>query len=613
MLGTATLGSATLGSPRTTWPTEAVWDWRGRYLLQSFVMPSVPVDVTCKVVYYDDLDGVSDNKKTDDSRQKLYTYDPGPQYTLTRELPVSYKVRLAGEDWSPILVDLYDEQNGHPVAMAYSLTWEFSEAGTYRMGAPTLTPDPGDRQEITAVAPYYRVAPSSAGISLKADESWRYAQGVVSAHHNGLCDRVLFVPDHAKACVIERCFDTLNVFIGAKTGVDQTSNYALADWPITNAGEAWTYTHSPAAEAAHMTDDAAATLKTLQCLDLVPQMSGTNFAAVAVRCFRMVCVNGLPYTFAGTKYVGGMAHGMLLKQAEPDDFPRARSGSGGGLYRRHLGSEDEGDFGSVELLAGCDEHSHWTSDAHSISDIDAARTMWEYALRRSGQFEIIGRFATREFALHEAWPSAMGRPALWIEPVSGIAHLAFVNSGSIYYCQSDPWSKAGGFRGWRYGGLTPTPGTPQTVAVFAGSYTDPSVVVMPTREVIVSARAEASPNAVTLKRSLDQGNSWTEIPVGTLTTDLTQAALWQRRGVLQLVGIVGANAVYRRSDDGGVNAADLDSAHVKTATIATADDEQPAVAVDPTGTPYAVVNVGGTLAVYVSEDGGNSWSEADTI
>ena len=98
MFGTATLGSTTLGSPRTTWPTEAVWDWRGRYLLQSFVMPSVPADVTCTVVYYDDLAGASDNHKTDSTRQTEYTYDPGPQYALTREVPVTYKVRLAGED-----------------------------------------------------------------------------------------------------------------------------------------------------------------------------------------------------------------------------------------------------------------------------------------------------------------------------------------------------------------------------------------------------------------------------------------------------------------------------------------------------------------------------------
>jgi len=239
--------------------------------------------------------------------------------------------------------------------------------------------------------------------------------------------------------------------------------------------------------------------------------------------------------------------------------------------------------------------------------------MWECALKRSGQFEVIGRFATREFALHEAWPGGAGRPALWIEPVSGVAHLAYVSGGEVRYCQSDPWTKAGGFRGWRYGGLTPTPGTVQTIAVFTGGYTDPSIVVMPTREVIVSARLEASPHTVTLRRSRDQGATWEDIAVGTFTANLTQLTLWQHRGVLQGVGIVGSNAVYRRSDDGGVNAADLDSSGTKTATIAAADDEQPALALDPTRVPYAVVNVGGTLVVYVSEDGGNTWTEADTI
>ncbi|MFA5637166.1 MAG: hypothetical protein WC977_14820, partial [Anaerovoracaceae bacterium] len=298
---------ALLGTGNPVEKPEAVWDWRGRYLLQSFQDLSLPCDLTCRIVYYDDLGGCSDNHKTDSTRQTEYGYDPGPAYTLERTITVTH---ADATDWSGVLIDLYDEQNGHPVARVESIEWEFPDAGTFTMTEPQLVLDPGDRQEIVAGTPGYREAPSSSGAVLKCDEHWQYAQGVVSAHVNGLADRVLFMPDHAKPCTVERCFDTLDVRIGATTGTDQTSCFSLGAWPITNSGEAWTWTHSSANEEAHMKDSDGAVLKTLAVSDIRPEyqlaaVGDVITPSVAVRCYSVTCVRGLHYAFAGTKYVGG--------------------------------------------------------------------------------------------------------------------------------------------------------------------------------------------------------------------------------------------------------------------------------------------------------------------
>ena len=383
---------------------EAVWDWRRFYLRQNFVLPAVPMDVVCTIQYYMDLLGASDNHKTDSTRQTLYAYAAGDLFTLERTIPVTYAETAAGQSWSAILADLYDEQHdGQPVAMAYNLKWTFPTAGVYRMQDPMLSPDVGDRQEVITTAPYYRIAPAAPGFYFKVDESWRYAQGVVSAHYHGLANMVLFLLDNAKACVIERCFDTLDVLIGAQTGVDMTTCFALSGWPITNSGEGFTWTHNAAAEAAHMMDVDNVTLKTLQVMDIAPSM-GAGGDAVAVRCFRLGCVNGLPYTFHGTKYVGGRGHGMAVTQAADtgagEPFPRKRSGMTSNLYRRHLGSEDDGDWALVSSGGfSVDEHSHWTSDAQPITDnADPGRAIYEYAIRQAGAYDSLGRFATREFA-----------------------------------------------------------------------------------------------------------------------------------------------------------------------------------------------------------------------
>jgi len=223
-------------------------------------------------------------------------------------------------------------------------------------------------------------------------------------------------------------------------------------------------------------------------------------------------------------------------------------------------------------------------------------------------------FVTREYADLSAWfPSGyVGRPAVCIEPVTGICHLAYVSGEDVRYTQSDPWI-ATGFRGWRYGNLAPIKGTPQTIAVFEGGYTDPSVVVMPGRTVIVSARSTTAPYPVTLKRSLNQGRTWEDVPVGTFVADLTQLSLTQHRGVLHGAGIVGSNAVYRYSDDGGTTAKSLDRTATVTAIICAAEDEQPDIVRDPTGILYVPCKTSTGIVIMTSSDGGNTWADTDSV
>jgi hypothetical protein len=417
---------ALLGTGNPEEEEEAVWDWRGRYLTQSFKDLSLPCDLTCRIVYYDDLDGCSDNHKTDSTRQTEYSYSAGDAYTLERTITVTY---ADGSDWSPVLIDLYDEQNGHPLARVESIEWEFPDAGTYTMTEPQLVLDPGDRQEVASGTPGYREAPTNNGAEVKIDESWRYAQGVVSAHVNGYCDAVMCAPDRAKATLIERCMDTLNVLIGAKTGQDMTTCYSLGAWPVANAGEAWDWIHSSGNEAMHMKDSDDAVLKTLAVSDICPvvaegEQSGKIMLDVAVRCYSVTCVRGLHYAFAGTKYVGGRGHGMVVRNGR-QDYPRARGGKGGGLYRRHLGSSDP--WQDVEAALTGDEHGHWGSDAWEIADTDAARTLWEYA---AGGV-LMGRFATREFALAQIFELLRKQPDL-AEDKFGRPVVVYVHDGDVW-------------------------------------------------------------------------------------------------------------------------------------------------------------------------------------
>jgi len=117
---------------------------------------------------------------------------------------------------------------------------------------------------------------------------------------------------------------------------------------------------------------------------------------------------------------------MMVKKDPPNDYPRARNATGGSLQRRHLGSSDP--WQTVETDLASDEHGHWGSAAWEIADTDAARTLWEYAVRGTS----MGRFATREFALLEIYPFAIGgkRCGVYTDP-DGVAWYVWIQSGTI--------------------------------------------------------------------------------------------------------------------------------------------------------------------------------------
>ena len=420
------------GTPAET--AEAVYDWRGFYLGFTFKPPSVPTTAKCTVTYYMDLLGCGDNHKTDDDRQDEYTYDPGELFTLIREFNLEWAYPDGDwKDWVPVLVDLYDENNdGQPVAMAASLRWDFATAGEYEFTEPVLLSDRDDRQEGTSVTPFYRQAGAGAGIpAFKVDESWRYSQGVVSMVVDGYSEMALFMPDNSKSCVVERCFDTLDVLIGAKTGEDLTTCYPLSGWPITNSGERVTYTHSQAAEDAAMVDAYASRLKVLNVYDVSPEMNSSGVFNVAVRVHKITCERGIPYSFFGTYYAGGRGHGIVVKDSDDTDFPRARGAGAGSLYRRHLGSEEETDYALAQANISSNGDGYWVSTSHDVCDrTDLDRSLYEYAMLFNGGYHSMGRYATREFAHLQTIATVSGARCLHVDRFGNIFSF-YVDAGGV--------------------------------------------------------------------------------------------------------------------------------------------------------------------------------------
>lgn len=377
---------------------EARYDWRGYYLKIPLKVPQTPLTATVEIKYYDDLSGPIDNHLTGKVRQEEYEYSPGSLHTLTREIEIIDPV--AG-GWADILVDTFNEQAPAAVcALVQSIEITLPE-GEYRLKEPELpATDPGDKQEYARRdrKTTKRPAPESDGYRLKIDEHYQYRQGVVSATVNGFHDRALYLPDNQKPCTIEKCFDTLNVLTGEHSGLDLTHCYDLASWPVHNSCERWTYSHNAGAEAAHLTDADSNRLCTLNVYDIAPQMSFDDESGAlpcAVRVARITCAPGIPYTFFGTKYTHGRAHGLLLWDDYPADFPRARGCGTVYLYHR-LPTDDQWNF--FKTCGGSDQHGRWASPA--APPYSPAGELYSYASREKSNETMVGhgRFATREWA-----------------------------------------------------------------------------------------------------------------------------------------------------------------------------------------------------------------------
>jgi len=336
-------------------------------------------------------------------------------------------------------------------------------------------------------------------VAIKILESWRYSQGIVSAHVAGLCDRVMFMPDNTKANIVERTMDTLNVLIGAKTGQDMTTNYSLAAWPMHNSGEAWEWEYDSDAEEAHMKDEDDAWLKHLQVLDISPTIDLTTdetdeaVVNVAVRAYKLTAVRGLAYTFYGAKVFNGLGHGMTVIP-QRHDYPRARNKAAGKLYARPLGSEDADDWELVEEGISSDDHGHWASAAQRVLDDDVARSVLEYAILSRGQYIELGRFATREYALAQAWLNTSPQPHL-CKDAAGRLWLVHNQDGDILVKHRDSPQRA-----WEE----------HTDAFGEGDHEHPTIATMPDGALLVSA-TRASSQETEIVRSTDDGESWSAV------------------------------------------------------------------------------------------------------
>jgi hypothetical protein len=293
------------------------------------------------------------------------------------------------------------------------------------------------------------------------------------------------------------------VLIGATTGTDLTTCYSLGGWPINNAGEAWGYTYSSGAEESHMKDSDGAVLKTLAVSDIRPEyqlaaVGDVITPSVAVRAYSITCVRGLAYTFYGRKIFNGRGHGMVVRNGR-QDYPRARGGKGGGLYRRHLGSSDP--WQGVEAALTGDEHGHWASAAWEIADTDAARTLWEYAVRGTS----MGRFATREFALLEIYPFATGgkRCGVYTDP-DGVTWYAWIEGSIIYVAHM----LEDGDVTISYIGTTPDTPTFSTAIIVDSSGDYDAVDLHGDGRMLEVGARNSSDEKMYAFRSYDMGNEW---------------------------------------------------------------------------------------------------------
>lgn len=239
-----------------------------------------------------------------------------------------------------------------------------------------------------------------------------------------------------------------------------------------------------------MKDSDGAALKTLAVSDIRPEWalaaSGSTITpSVAVRCYSITCVRGLAYKFAGRKIFNGRGHGMVVRNGR-QDYPRARGGKGGGLYRRHLGSSDP--WQGVEAALTGDEHGHWSSEAHEISDTDAARTMWEYA---AGGV-LMGRWATREFALAQIFELLRKQPDL-AEDKFGRPVVVYVHDGDVWCSRIET--------------LAGVPEAPVMV-VDADDAIHPAVELMDDGLLVVTWTDDG---AAYMRHSTDGGQTWADV------------------------------------------------------------------------------------------------------
>jgi hypothetical protein len=210
----------------------------------------------------------------------------------------------------------------------------------------------------------------------------------------------------------------------------------------------------------------------------------------------------VPVTILSEYCTQGVAHGMAYNAAG-DDVVRGDGDRSDGTGLDYLLLYQDGDdwveCGSfVPNPAG-----RWVTPPAPEKD----RT---YGVQAPGQSVVsIGEFANRELAiqaLRVVEETAGSQPALAFHALTGMVHLAWNSEQDICYTSSDEsWT------GWRYGDKAPVAGTVQKTYVWQEQdHDNPSIVLLPTGELIVTAR-RVSTKAVEARRSYDYGLTWQEV------------------------------------------------------------------------------------------------------
>ncbi len=421
---------------------EAVYCWRGwGYLALVFESPVITAATkfTCTIAYRSGLT-FSDNHLSNSTRQTEYAYDPGTEYTISKEITPLYQDPSDGH--IHYLIDLRAE---NPLDIVTSMIWQFSDPGDYKFWMPGLSRDIGDRNEVTSTTPFYREAPETQGEGYKFFEHFRYAQGGGSNVYSGVFDRGFWWPDETKPNTLEHTGGGLNVVTGATTGLDLTTPYSLEAFLglAVNACDAFRYTYSAVNDGAAFVDVDGVRLKTPHFFDIQTVVAsdvaeGGYPLQVCVKVGTWNAANGLLYAWHTYKVVEGKAHGYGVKSGTVRD--RARAKGVGNLSRQRIGTDPDA-WGVVEAL-NTDTHGRWWSTSHEIYDSSLATVvMWEWKTNK----EEIARFATREWAFADA--ETFGADIYVVEHMSNVIYVFEYVAGTgiqhIYTSPPEQWYKAG--------------------------------------------------------------------------------------------------------------------------------------------------------------------------
>lgn len=385
---------------------EAVYCWLGWRYLRVYLDVPEACTVTA-IITYQDLGTHGDNHYSDSTRQTEYTYSPGAQHTLTRE------VQMAAGTAQPMLIDLAGDT---PLAIVTTIKLTLGAVGGWRLAEPQLMLDPGDGDR-DPVTPHW---------CWKFFEHYGYCEGGISAVVDGQRCAIEW-PDHYKPNTLERHLGgNFDVITGKESGIDFTAAHPLSTvlGYIHNCADAWDTSYSTAAADAHLKDEDDNVLKTLSVTDLRPTdaSNGEQSAPdIAVRVGKLICAPGLHYDLTAEKWVHGAVHGWMGDPTAP-----TRNGEGD-LYRREYG--DTGSWEHVEDLTA-DGHGYYRSQGHEVvyEYTDTGVTLYSYA---TGPDTVVGRFAVREWVSHYAEIETGVWVRVHTDPVTGVQWCAALRNGKL--------------------------------------------------------------------------------------------------------------------------------------------------------------------------------------